>query len=111
MALTDAGLDDLRASLYQGLCDAKVKADKLHEAMKTLQYGTMEYDRLNTEYYIHHGEVEAYSRALLLIDRARRSARSVGRVADSRSDGLLRADLEERTRDYEDANYPDWRSR
>lgn len=79
MALTDAGLDVLRDSMYQGLCDSKAKADKVHEEMRTLQRGTMEYDRLNNEFYTHHGEVEAWSRALFLLDQARRSA--PGRVA------------------------------
>lgn len=107
VALTDAGLDALRASMYQGLGDAKAKADKISNELRTEKYGTMGYDRLNSEYYAHHGEVEAWSRALFLLDQARRSARSSGRVVDPRSEGLLRADLDERDRDYEDANYPD----
>jgi hypothetical protein len=79
MALTDAGLDALRASLYQGLVDASAKADKVHEAMRTLQRGTMEYDRLHNDFYIHHGEVEGFSRALFLFDQARRSAKVTAR--------------------------------
>lgn len=73
VALTDAELDDLRAQLYQGLCNAADKARAAREAIRVLRHGTIEYDRLNNESYLHHGEVEGFSRALALFDQARRS--------------------------------------
>lgn len=74
MALTDAELDALRASMYQGLRDSRAKSGKELTALETLQHGTTEHRQASERFYSYCGEVEGWNRALLLLDQARRTA-------------------------------------